>query len=215
MTYRVSFFCLVLALCGCKNFGGGVPGSGVSKTETRHIDSFDKVEFQGSGRLEIEIGNPSPLIIAGDDNLLPLVESSVERGRLTIRPKERISPKTGMVFKMATADVKSLVSSGSAEVIVSGIGNKALSIQLDGAGSLRLVGTTGRFDLSISGAVQADAADLIAQVVTAELNGAGSADVHATEKLKATISGTGTIRYRGNPKVEKSVSGVGSISKMN
>jgi Putative auto-transporter adhesin, head GIN domain len=44
---------------------------------------------------------------------------------------------------------------------------------------------------------------------------AGDADVHATEKLTASVTGSGDIRYAGSPKkVDRNVKGSGSIESL-
>jgi len=203
----------VLVCVGCRYIGGGVPGSGVAKTETRDVGTFDEVEFVGAGRLEITVGKPSPLTITGDDNLLPLIRTTVRGTRLKIEPEKSINPKTSLVFKVNAADVKLLDCSGATKAIVTGVKNEAFKIDLSGAGLIKATGRTGRFELSLSGAGNVEADDLVAREVIADLSGAGKADVHATEKLKASVSGAGVVRYKGDPKVEQSVSGVGSVKK--
>ena len=210
--WSISLFS-IFAASGCQYVGAGVRGSGVAKTETRDVGTFDEVEFAGVGQLEITVGKPSPLTITGDDNLLPLIQTSLQGHRLTIRPEKAMEPKTKLVFTVGTADIKLLNCSGAAKAIVAGVKNESLKIELSGAGSIQVNGQTGRFDLSISGAGTADADELLAKEVIAEISGAGSADVNATDRLKADISGAGTIRYKGEPKVEQTISGVGSVKK--
>ncbi len=207
------FFFVTVVGAGCQYVGGGVRGSGVAKTETREVETFDEVRFPGAGRLEITVGKPSPLMVTGDDNLLPLISTKVTGTRLTIDFDEAINPKTDLVFKVGTADIKFLDCSGAAKAIVTGVKNEAFKIDLSGAGSVSVSGQTGRFELSISGTGNVDADDLAAKNVTANVSGAGNAEVQATETLKADVSGVGHIRYKGDPKVESSVSGVGSVMK--
>ena len=213
MTRRVFILLIVSTVGGCRNIGTGVPGSGVSKTETREVGTFDEIGFTGGGSLEINVGKKTPLTITGDDNLLPLIHTSVQDGRLTIQPVESIEPKTPLVFTVGTADLTVFDCSGAAKAIVSGVKNETFKINLSGAGLIKATGQTGRFELSLSGAANVEADDLIAREVIADLSGAGKADVHATVILKATVSGTGIIRYQGDPKVEKSVSGIGAVKK--
>lgn len=213
MTIRMLVGLLALLVgAGCQNIGG-VRGSGAAKTETRDVGTFDEVRFAGAGRLEITVGKPSPLVVTGDDNLLPLISTKVSDSRLTIDFDESIHPKTDLVFKVGTADIKSLDCSGASNAIVTGVKNDAFKVDLSGAGTVTLSGRTGTFDLSISGAGRVDADDLAARKVTAIVSGAGNADVHATETLKADVSGVGQIRYKGDAKVEQTVTGVGSVKK--
>jgi hypothetical protein len=214
---RPGFALVALLVCvGCHySVGGGVQGSGIAKTESRKLDAFDEIELAGTGRLEVTVGEPTPLTITGDDNIVPLIQTTVRGGRLTIQPSQSINATTDLVFRVVTADLKLLECSGAASAIVTGIDNESLKAIMNGAGSLKLSGQTGRFELSVAGAATANASDLAARDVVADISGASSADVHAIETLKATANGASSIRYTGDPKIEQSISGVGSVRKKN
>ena len=53
--------------------------------------------------------------------------------------------------------------------------------------------------------------DLAAKTAEVTINGAGNAEVNATEHLKVTISGSGNVTYAGKPSIEQSIFGAGSV----
>ena len=201
----------LLTAVGCHYVDRGVPGSGIAKTETRDVGAFEEVDFSGAGTLVLTSGEPKPLTITADDNLLPLIETTVRDGRLSIGTGQSINPRTSLIVNAGAADIKSVSISGAATIIVTGVDNESFKIDLSGAGSIKLVGKTGRLVLSISGAASADTINLVARDVVVDISGSGSANVHAVEALKANVSGSGNISYMGDPKVEQNISGVGSV----
>ena len=66
----VSGLALSLAGAGCHD---GKAGSGQPTTETRTLGDFTALELHGTYVVELELGKPTKLGVAGDDNLVPLV----------------------------------------------------------------------------------------------------------------------------------------------
>src|SRR5215212_8679511 len=70
-------------VAGC----GGVRGSGVMASETRSVSGFSEVALSGTGDVRIAQSGQESLTIEAEDNLLPLLETFVEDGRLTLRTR--------------------------------------------------------------------------------------------------------------------------------
>lgn len=209
----VGLLCLVvLVSVGCQSVTG-VRGSGVAITETREIGSFDELALSGSGNIKVTIGEATPLTITADDNLLPLIETKVEGGRLSIRPTESINPSTEIVIVLGTPSLKHIRCSGATKLEVHDVKDEPLKIVVSGASTVHADGKTKRFEVTVSGAGDVYAADLKAEEVAITISGSGNAKVHAENKLKATISGSGNITYSGEPAIEQVVSGAGTIRK--
>jgi len=200
--------------CGCDVVTNpGVRGSGVAKTETRSLEPCTQVELIGSGRLEVTIGEPGPLELTGDDNLLPLISTTVEAGRLRIKPTEKIHPETNLVFRITVADLDDVRLDGAAKIVIAKLDNKHLRVRLFGAADAVISGRTDRADFELTGAADLDASGLAAGQVSINLAGAGDADVQAIETLDVSIAGVGSVSYSGDPKVTKSISGLGVLKK--
>lgn len=202
---------LALVLACLTTACGGVAGSGTSKTETRQVPEFRALHVSGAVRFEVQHGDTQSLEITADDNLLSLLTSEVENGRLTIKPTRSIRPKTDIVVRATVRELTEVGGSGSITGEVHGVRTDAFKLDLSGSARLTLHGKARslRVDLSGSGRVDADALD--ADEVRLAISGSGDADVHAVRTLDVQVSGSGTVRYRGDPKVTESISGSGRI----
>lgn len=211
----------ILSVCflGCDvsvNLNGsatGIKGSGVSKTETRDIEDFEKIHFNGAGTVNLTFGESSSLEVSGDDNLLPLIETKVENGKLVISPTESINPKSKLVFNVVVVDLKEVTVAGAASMDIEEAASDSLKIQVSGAAEVTGSGAVDQLDISISGAGSIGLKEMKSKDLKISVSGAASATVYASESLDAKLSGVGSISCHGNPEnVEKSTSGLGTIS---
>ena len=76
---------LAISLTACNrvqvSFGGAnaVVGSGKVVSETREVSGFTSVSVSGSGQAQITVGDSDSLVIEAEDNILPLIETSVHK----------------------------------------------------------------------------------------------------------------------------------------
>ena len=69
--------------------GAKITSSGVSKTESRQVSGFQACRFGITAKVEIRQGTSEGVTITGDDNIVALVETVVEDGKLKVRWNER------------------------------------------------------------------------------------------------------------------------------
>jgi hypothetical protein len=212
-----------------------VRGNGVRRTETRDLSGFTGIAMAVPGQLELRLGSAEGLTIEADENLLPLIETTVSRGVLHIRPKrgEDIDPTVlRIVVQARQVELLSLAGSGSMsadalkspslKVDVSGSGSvslqraevEELSVSMAGSGSANLAGRARTLRVSVAGSGNVAAASLQAEEAKVSMAGSGLATVSARTSLKASIAGSGTVRYHGDPKVDRSIAGSGEIQRI-
>jgi hypothetical protein len=112
---------------------------------------------------------------------------------------------------------KSLDSSirGSGDIKLPSVRADQMKIAIEGSGDVTAAGNADKVDIEISGSGDVRARKLVAREVDVRVIASGDADVHATEKLTASVMGSGDIRYTGSPKkVERNVKGSGSIESL-
>ena len=205
---------LAVAACGCdRGDRGKIVGSGVARTEMRELGDFDELELHVAGRIEIGIGALKPLEVTADDNIIGLLKSEVRGRRLVVELAKPIRPKVGVVLKATVPDLKVLSCDGAFKVILTGLRNESLLIELDGAGMVTAGGETNLLTISATGAGSIDVGGLQARNVDINVTGAGHVDTHATEKLNVAIAGTGVVRYSGDPELQKRIDGFGVVTK--
>jgi hypothetical protein len=209
----LAFACLILfGAPACR--GASVQGNGVAKTELRDVASFDAIDLSGAIQLDLSTGTLGKLSLTGDENLLPLVATTVSGGKLVVSQTKKMAAKTPLLITVTAPNLRRIDVTGAANVRATGIQAPAFSLAVSGAANAELSGEVDKLEVTIDGAGAVRASDLRAKEARVDLSGVGSADVNATDKLKADVSGVGAVRYRGAPVVEKDVSGLGAVTPL-
>lgn len=235
---------LLLAAAAAATFGapGGaraamVTGSGRVITEARRVGDFVAIDCSGSVDVEVRQGATTSVQVRGDDNIVPLIETSVENGRdgptLQVRAKRGASYSTrvGLKVLVATPRLVALVNSGSGDIRIEALATPSLRISLSGSGNLDFsalqtdelsIGISGSADvrgagraakttINISGSGDVKLAELRADDVRISIAGSGDAEVNAAKTLNVSIAGSGDVSYSGSPALKTSIAGSGEV----
>ena len=212
-----------------------VKGNGVTRTESRNVSGFTGISLSVPGNLEVHLGPTESVTVEADENILPLVETTVSRGTLHI-PTPRgqdIDPQVlRIVVQARQLDTLALAGSGS----ISGTGLKAASLKVDvggsgsvslqrvdfedvsvslgGSGSVNLGGKAKALKVSVAGSGNVSAAGLQADEARVSIAGSGIASVSARDALRVSIAGSGSVRYQGDPKLVRSIAGSGDVQRI-
>ncbi len=219
-------------LSGCAF--GMVVGSGKSVTETRAVNNVNAVEFAFIGELQITQGDEESLTITGDDNIVPLVRTTVRDGvlridagaanvgrpivplryALTVKNLDSLSLSGLGNVEMASLEGRTLAMtlSGAGSLTIGNLAVNDLAITLSGLGSANLSGEVNVQAATVSGAGSYYASGLRSQTASIQIAGVGNAEVWAVETLSAQISGAGSIQYKGSPQVVQQISGIGRVT---
>jgi len=210
-----------------------IAGSGVSATERRDVSGFVRLQADGFGDIVIVTGEGEYVVVEGDDNIVPDVETVVRGGTLSIGlsrgnydPELPLTITVG-IDELEGIDVSGAVDlkagtlrgntflfrvSGAASAEVEYIDVASLRAEVSGAGDCFVRGgNAGSQMISVSGAGTYDAPDLDSATAEAEVSGAGDIAVRVSDTLDASASGAGTVVYHGSPDVREHTSGAGSV----
>ena len=214
---------------------GTVVGSGHVISESRGVSGFHGVEVSGAAEATITQGDSEGLVVEAEDNLLPLIESTVGGDgilRLGFKPHTgRIESKETVVFKLSaraldrlvlsgsgtihapslTADKARLEVPGSGEITVDRVQTGDVTLVLAGSGKVKLAGKSGRQTIEVDGSGDYLGTGLETDDAKVEINGSGAVELRAARTLAVEINGSGSVRYHGNPAVRKQVNGSGAV----
>jgi hypothetical protein len=209
-----SFLCLgLISISNCSPVG--IHGSGVSKTESRAVGSFSKIELTGSPDVQVAVGPATSVTVTADDNILPIIETTVNGDTLSIGSKKSYSTSVGVTVKITVPELNGVSVTGSGNIGVTGLKSGDMEARITGSGDITLNGAADRLRAEITGSGDVRAGDLAAKDARVTVTGSGNATVLATEQLDASVAGSGDIRYSGNPsQVRKNVTGSGNISPL-
>ena len=212
-TSLVSAPVLMFLTIGCGPFG--VIGSGTAKTESREFGGFTAIHFSGVGKLVVEQTGKESLSVTADDNIVPLLDSSVSDGTLHLGVKsgDTISPKTPIEFKVGVKDLSKVIVSGAGNTDIKQLKTDKLDVSISGVGNVTAAGSADNLKLVISGTGNFNGEKFAVKRASVACDGVGNAVVDVSDSLDAKISGVGSIEYLGKPEVKQSVTGVGSVKK--
>jgi hypothetical protein len=211
-----------IGLAGCVDFTGvddahgGVVGSGLIRSESRSVHGIDGVSLSGVGRLVIQQGASESLVVIAEDNIIPLIESDVVRGRLLLGlvSGPPIQPRREIVYQLTVLDIDAVEVSGAGRVELVDFESDFLEVLISGAGLVEGGGTVPEQEVVVSGAGAYLGGDIMGRVVSVNVSGAGRALVRASERLHANVSGIGLVEYLGDPAVYATISGLGHVRRV-
>jgi len=214
-----------------------VKGNGQVVEESRAVESFERLDFQGIGNIFVSYGEKESLTIEAEENLLPYLETFARGDTLVIKVENgrNINPTAPVDFYLTVTSLESVNVSGLGNVELPEIEIDRFTIGISGAGDIEIEamyadsfkaemsglgnleingGEVVSQDVRISGSGKYDARRMDSQDANIEISGLGSATVSASEYLDVSISGAGDVEYYGDPEVDKSISGLGDIDQM-
>ena len=219
-------------------FGKSLALSGKTKIETRAVSGFTAIALGMAGVVDIEQGTSEGLTIETDENILPLIQTIVERGTLKIRwvaNNTRVdSNNLRIKITVHVINLNSLAISGSGafyaprlqttnldtsiggsgDIRIDALSAKKLVTSIGGSGSFTASGTAETMDISIGGSGRVRCGALATEKVSVSVAGSGSTVVRVRDTLGISIAGSGNVDYYGDPKVSISKAGSGRVTRL-
>ena len=217
MKYPFSLGVIVLTaglLVACS--GKTVKGNGNVTTQQRSVAQFDHIQASGALTLMIVADKSPSVTVTTDDNLQSYVLTTVKNNTLDISSKKdyTLTPTKPITVTVDLKQLKSLTTAGVVNVNVSGIDNNNFNVKSNGTSQLILTGSTEKTSITVAGASNVDARNLIASETNLDVSGTAKARVYASKKLTVKISGSGQVVYYGKPPIiNQAVFGSGKIEK--
>jgi hypothetical protein len=192
-----------------------VQGSGVAKTEPRDVEKFDELSLMGGMDAVVTIGDRQSVSIEADDNVLPIIETKVEDGKLIVQPTESYNPKTPVKLTITVTQIRGVSVNGSGDVDVDGLnGASSFAVAINGSGDVTAKGSADSVSVAVRGSGDVKLQDLQAKNGKVAVAGSGDVTVNASDKLDVSVAGSGDVKYVGSPKLTKSIAGSGSVRKV-
>lgn len=192
-----------------------VQGSGVMKTETRQVDAFTRIEIRSGADIDATIGKEQSLTVEAEDNILPLIDTTVKNGTLIVGSNASYSTNKGVKLHLVVPSLEGLTIRGSGNVNIAGLKEPKFALSLRGSGNIKIDGSTDDLAIDLAGSGDIDTTKLTAKRAVVNLRGSGDVKVHAVESLQANLRGSGDVRYTGNPnEVLEHITGNGSVKPL-
>lgn len=212
-------------------------GSGHVITQKRSVGGFTKLSVSSGIDVELRRG-PASVSVEADDNLMDLIETTVENGTLKVGIKDHTNLNDVHIKVFVTAnDINSIKASSAASVevkdqltsqdkivldassasdITVSVEAPEVSIEASSASEIKVSGRTRSVNANSSSASTIKAFELLSENTIAEASSGSSIDVFASVSLEANASSGSDIDYKGAAAmVKKQESSGGSVSEEN
>jgi len=192
-----------------------VKGNGNLSSEIRELSNFKAIEIAiGYDKIIVNCGQEPSIHISGDENILPLITTRVQKRTLVISSDSTFETKADSEIIINIKSLNEFTFDGVGESVINNVSSEKLTCNINVVGSCELIGKVESFNISVNGVGSVNAKQLIADDVIASLNGVGSVKLYAKNSLNASVNGIGGLTYYGNPsEFTLNDSGLGGISK--
>lgn len=217
---------------------GGAPTAlcAQTRTELRTVEPFRTLSWQAAGELVVEQTGREQVSVEAEPALLSRIVTEVRGGQLTIRfAPGPIETRHPIRIRVELKSLDALEARGSGSLRIGALATARLSLRLSGSDTLHLArlvareldarldgsgdvtlggGRVDRQQVVITGAADYRAVRLASRAAQVSIEGAGTVQVGASERLDARIDGSGEVLYVGLPRVVQSIGGSGAVRRL-
>lgn len=205
-------FCLG---CGLKTkIDPPATGSGVTKTDSRNIVGFKKINAASAIDLSVSVTNGYSIVVKADDDIIANVITKLDGDTLVLSLKDGTNSKSKISVSITLPTLDGLDLTGATNATVTGVKTDELTVNVAGAAKAKIDGEAKSLKIKAVGASSVNAEDLKAEKAAVESVGASSVTVAASGELDASAVGASHVIYIGEPKtLKQNASDVSTISK--
>ncbi len=228
---------IFLSSCGFDinigDFGSGKKGNGNVVTDSRSVtDEFTRISASEGIMVYVTQADDFKIEVEADDNVIDLIRTDINNGKLRIHAEENIGRATKKVYVSLPSITELSASSGSHletentiksdNLVVDGSSGALLKIELvandleidaSSGANLNISGQTDNADIDVSSGGNINAKQLESNNCVADASSGGNVQIQVSEFLRADASSGGNISYSGSPELEKKKSMSGSVHK--
>jgi hypothetical protein len=210
-----------------------IKGNGVVKEEKRDLPGFTGIEIVAAFEATVTLGEKPSITLQSEENLLPLVQTEVEGGRLFVKfaPGQSIEtthpqkativvPSLDFISGRGAARITTTVgesksfrieAEGASVISVNGLSTEQLDVQCDGACQVTLVGKAKNATIRLSGASKIMAEKATIESAKVEFGGACGGELFVTDSVTGLVAGASSLTIKGEPK-SRSIKTLGASS---
>ena len=198
-----------VSLAGCglgfdwsdRTIGSGpyTTGSGHVVTATRQLASFHAISVSDGMTVSISAGDAPAVDVTADDNLVPLISTTVRDGALTIRVDGSLTTRDPIRLTVTAATaVDSIVADSGSTVDAEDLGAPTLTVSISGGSTLHAGGSAATLEATVREGSTADMRNLRAATVRVSVSTGSTAHVDASDSIAGECNLGSTLRVSGS-----------------
>jgi len=192
--------------------GNYLKGSGKKGQLSRKVPPYDQIEVNSALDVVYRQADSQSLELSGDDNIIPLIQTTVKNGILLLDINKSYSSSMPISVTLQSPSLSRLTVSGSSDVVLRAIDTDKLIITLTGTGDISAEGKVKSLSLDVVGSGDVNFKNLAADRAEVKLSGSGDIQLTSLDELSVVLIGSGDIVYYGGPEnINKKIVGSGDF----
>lgn len=215
-----------------RKISGGQEGTLFS--ETKALDPYTKIDFEGSGKIVLVQGDSHSLKIDASPSVLEKIAVKQDGETLLVGFTDNVwqlSAITETVFTFTFVELSAFEMAGGTTIQAEELSSdsldlhfeggfkadlglldiNALNVSIEGGGKISAKGQVDTQNVHVAGAGSYQMADLESNDVNIKIEGAGTAEIWAKNTLNLELEGAYSLDYWGDPQITQELSGVGTV----
>jgi len=187
----------------------GVIGSDKLAEEPRQVDSFTRISVASGIGLDAKVGEAISVVVSGDDNIVPLIETKVEEGELKIRVDDNLGmiPRKPLLVRVTVPELQALTASGGSKVNATGIDATEFAVSASGGSQMTLTGRDDALQVDASGGSKLFLQEFGSQTAKVSASGGSEVKVKALRSANVDASGGSRVTVLGGGAIRSNTSG--------
>ena len=181
--------------------GQAVVGQGPVITEDRQVEPFTTIETKNGIKLVLSIGPATSVQVSAQENLVPLVSTTVSNGKLTAQTTQSVVASGPLTVTVVTPSLTALTTSAGAFVDATGVTTDAFALTSDTGSNIKITGSTGNLSvtaregtfLQLEGFAATNIDITATNGVTGTINASGRVSGNASNGVLLTVTGGATV----------------------
>ncbi len=192
-----------------------VNGSGLIKQESRQISTFKQLTITVPATVIFNNNSATLLAITADDNILPLIKSSVDGDHLRIETTGSFNTQHKLKITLGTKQLQQLHLHSTIDLTLNQLQGERFTLSAEGQSNVTANGTIDNLVITLSGSHKLNFKTLQSNQVLLTTEGSNDVTLDAQQSLVMNLSGIATIRYLGKPHtINKQVFGIANIMEI-
>jgi hypothetical protein len=211
-SYAPLLIAAVLAVTGCGRVVinnntstttiGSAPyteGSGNVATVTRQLEPFHAVSVTNGMTVFVRQGDAPSVDVTADDNLVPMISTTVEGGTLVVTVNGSLTTHNQMRVSVTTATpIDEVSQDGGTTVDIEDFSADTVTVTVSGGSTLRGGGKIGNLNLTTQGGSTADMRNVEAAAVQVSLSTGSTAHVKVSQSITGECTTGSTLKVSGS-----------------
>lgn len=173
-----------------------VKGNKDITTKSYAVEGLTNIQIHLYAKIEIDAAGKEGMTITADANLLDLIDTEMDHGRLVLGQKKWIQPSQDIVIKIGAPGLEQIQQSTHETTIVKNINRKSFRAMAL-VGEISLEGKVEELRASVE-VGEVDATKLQAPLVDVNLWGWGKIKLGAPEAITGIVKNGGTVLYKSD-----------------